>query len=181
MAQSTFQGPVRSLNGFISNGPGSVASVAGTTATMDATYVGKPILVSAATTTITLPVIDATADSPYAGPGADPSNTNNLGSVYTFVLTATATAVKIKCGGSGTPGDLFVGSLVSGKDGVLTAGGTATFIPNGSSNDVISMNGTTTGGIAGSVITVTAIAANKWQVNGTLIGSGTLATPFADS
>lgn len=181
MAQSTFQGPVRSLNGFISNGPGAVAAVAGTTATIDATYCGKTTLVSAATTTITLPAIVATADNPVAGPGADPSNMNNLGSTFTFVLTATATAVKIICAGSGTPGDLFIGSLVLGKDGILTAGGTATFVPNGSSNDAINLNGTTTGGIAGSTITVTAVAANKWMVSGTVIGSGTLATPFADS
>jgi hypothetical protein len=49
-------------------------------------------------------------------------------------------------------------------------------------NDVLSMNGTTTGGIVGSVITVTALEAAQYLVHNTLIlGSGTIVTPFSDS
>ena len=53
-------------------------------------------------------------------------------------------------------------------------------------NDFITLNATTTGGAAaGSSLTVTAIldatAAKAWAVTGMLLGSGTLATPFADS
>ena len=55
-----------------------------------------------------------------------------------------------------------------------------TFI-SGASNDVITMNGTTTGGIAGSIVRVTAIASAKYAVEGIILGSGTLATPFADA
>jgi len=47
------------------------------------------------------------------------------------------------------------------------------------------MNGTTKGGIAGSGLRIVAIldssAAKCWLVTGTLIGSGTIATPFAAS
>jgi len=43
------------------------------------------------------------------------------------------------------------------------------------------MNGTTTGGDRGSIIEVTAIATAEYMVSGTLAGSGTAATPFADS
>lgn len=178
MALTTFQGPVRSLNGFISGGPGAVATISTSTATLDVTnYSGKLISITAATSTITLPVINATADPVQSGPGSDPNTLNNLGTTYTFFISTTAAAVKIKCGGSGTPGDLFVGTV-----DLATAGGASSlYTPNGSSNDVINFNGTTTGGIAGSYITVQAVAANKWLVTGQVIGSGTLATPFADA
>jgi len=47
------------------------------------------------------------------------------------------------------------------------------------------MNGTTTGGIAGSIVHVAAIldsgAVRAWAVHGTLIGSGNTVTPFADA
>ena len=181
MGQSTFQGPVRSLNGLYTQGPGSIVTVGSATLTLDpATHGGRILVITAATTTITLPAVDVTADPATSGPGSDPNTLNNQGVVYTFFIATTATAIKIRTTSS-SPGDLFVGSLISGKDGVLTAGGTATFVPNGSSNDVISMAGTTTGGIAGSYLTVVAVAANKYLVQGVLIGSGTLATPFADS
>ena len=134
MGQSTFQGPVRSLNGVYSQGPGTVIPLAAATLTV----------------------------------------------VYTFFIATTATAIKIRTTSS-TPGDLFVGSVITGKDNTLTAGGTATWVPNGSSNDVISLTGTTAGGIAGSYITVVAVDTNKYLVQGVLIGSGTLVTPFADS
>jgi len=52
-------------------------------------------------------------------------------------------------------------------------------------NDYITMNGTTTGGIAGSIVHVAAIldsgAVRAWAVHGTLIGSGNTVTPFADA
>jgi hypothetical protein len=100
MAQTTFQGPVRSLAGFISQGPATVVNLAdGTnTVTLDvASYAGKTIRTNDATLVITLPTIN------------------------------------------------------------------------------------TTGGIAGSTITVTVLAANKYMVTGVLLASGTVVTPFADA
>ena len=38
-----------------------------------------------------------------------------------------------------------------------------------------------TGGVAGTWIQIVAIAANKYMVNGLLNGTGSVATPFADS
>jgi hypothetical protein len=50
------------------------------------------------------------------------------------------------------------------------------------SNDVMTLNGTTKGGIVGSVVQVTAIDAATYLVhNSLLIGSGTIVTPFADA
>ena len=39
----------------------------------------------------------------------------------------------------------------------------------------------TTGGVEGTWIQIVAIAANKYMVTGVVNGSGTVATPFADS
>lgn len=176
MAQTTFQGPVRSLNGFISQGPGTVSNLAnGTnTITLNESYGGKVITTSDATLIITLPAINASADAVSAGPGADPNNPNNLGVVYTVYIDTAATAVAIKTDGT----DKFVGSLL--MIATDAAGATTGYAP-AASNDVINLNGTTTGGAAGSWVQIVAIAANKYRVEGVLLGSGTVATPFADS
>ena len=55
------------------------------------------------------------------------------------------------------------------------------FAADGSATRSINLNGTTKGGIAGSFVTIVATAANTYMVYGKLIGSGTLATPFATS
>ena len=59
-------------------------------------------------------------------------------------------------------------------------GTNSTFAP-ASSNDVISMNGGTTGGDKGSTVTITALEDYVYLVEAVLIGTGTEATPFADS
>jgi hypothetical protein len=50
-----------------------------------------------------------------------------------------------------------------------------------SSNDFINLNGGTTGGVAGTWIKIVAVAANKYMVTGVVLGTGSVATPFADS
>jgi len=177
MARTTFQGPVRSLAGFYSQGPATVVNLAnGTnTVTLDvATYAGKVIRTNDATLIVTLPTINATANPSSSGPGQDPNTLNNVGTTYTFVVETAATAVAIKTDGT----DKFVGSLlVVDTD---SSGAVLGFAP-ASSNDVINLDGSTTGGAVGSQITVTVVAANKYMVSGVLIGSGSVATPFADA
>lgn len=55
------------------------------------------------------------------------------------------------------------------------------FSADGTTIRSVSMNGTTTGGIIGDRITIRAISATQWFVDGVLIQSGTAATPFATS
>ena len=52
---------------------------------------------------------------------------------------------------------------------------------DGSSMVSIAMNGTTTGGVAGTYFTVTCISATLWAISGLVIASGTISTPFATS
>ena len=74
--------------------------------------------------------------------------------------------------------DKFYGAVFTGIDSEATG---ETFAANASSNDVMTMNGTTTGGIVGSWVECTAIGSAAYFVRGSLIGSGTIATPFADA
>ena len=177
MARTTFQGPVRSLNGFYSQGPGNIVNIPnGTnTITLDVeTFAGKIIRTNDATLIITLPTINASADSSAGGPGTSPNTPNNLGTTYTIFVETAATALTIR---TAVAADLFVGSL----EVVGGSNASSTFAPNGSSNDFINMNGGTTGGAAGSYVVITALAANKYFVQGVLLGSGSAATPFADA
>lgn len=52
---------------------------------------------------------------------------------------------------------------------------------NGSTHVAISSNGTTTGGVIGSRFRVTAISSTQWVIDGSVNGSGLIATPFATS
>lgn len=177
MARTSFQGPVRSLGGFYTQGPDTVINLAnGTnTVTLDvATYAGRVIRTNDATLVITLPSINTTANSPNNGPGTPPSTLNNVGASFTFFIETTASAVAIKTDGT----DKFVGSLLMVDTD--SSGATTGYAP-GASNDVINFNGTTTGGIAGTWVTVSVLAANKYYVQGVVLGSGTVATPFADA
>jgi hypothetical protein len=177
MAITTLDGPVRSLNGFYSQGPNTVVNLANGTNTVTLTvaaYAGKLIRTNDATLVITLPSINTTASAVSAGPGTDPNTQNNVGTSYTFFIETSATAVSIATDGT----DKFVGSILM----VATdaAGATTGYAP-AAANDYINLNGTTTGGAAGSWIRCTVLAANKYYVEGVILGSGTVATPFANS
>ncbi len=168
MAQSTFSGPVRSLAGFISAGSSSVVSLTADTTLTVASHAGKILLTNDADGVFTLPsIVTTTPDD-----STDPNQLNNLGASFTFVVVTAATDMDIKTDGT----DKFVGGTYTG---VTDATG-KTFI-SGSSNDVITMNGSTKGGLAGSIVRVTAIASAKYAVEGIILGSGTLVTPFADA
>ena len=179
MARTTFQGPVRSLGGVYQQGPASVVAITSSTTLNPVDHGGRIISVGgslAANVVLTLPTIDVSTNPVTSGPGQDPSTTNNQGVVYTIWVPTTVSTSSLKIGTDGT--DKFVGTLlmVDTDTSGATVGYTAA-----SSNDYINLNGTTTGGVAGSYVRIFAIAANKYVVSGVLNGSGTVATPFADS
>lgn len=175
--RTTFQGPVRSMAGFYSQGPSTVVNLPnGTDAiTLDvANYAGKLIRTNDATLIITLPTINASTQDVTAGPGSDPNTLNNLGTSYYIFIETAATAVAIKTDGT----DKFVGSLT--LIDTDSSGAMFGYAP-AASNDVINLNGGTQGGIAGSWLRVTALAALKYTVEGVVLGSGTPQTMFADT
>ena len=168
MAKSTFSGPIQSLAGFISAGNANVVSLTADTTLTVADHAGKVLLCNDADGKFTLPSIVATAP----GRDDDPNQLNNLGATFTFVVVTAATDLDIKSDGT----DKFVGGVYVGKD---NASGKV-FI-SGASNDVLTFNGSTKGGLAGSIVRCTAIASAKYAVEGIVLGSGTIVTPFADA
>jgi hypothetical protein len=169
MAKSTFSGPVKSLAGFISAGVNnSVSLTADTTLTVDA-HAGKILLCNDADGKFTLPSIVSTTPSDPT----DPNQTNNIGATFNFYIETAATDLDIKTDGT----DKFKGAiLVAVDDGAKKA-----FVP-AATNDVITMNGSTKGGIVGSIVSFTAIDTATYLVHSSLlIGSGTIVTPYADA
>jgi len=172
MANTTFSGPVISKNGFIGTGPGStVALTANTSLTVNA-HAGRILLTQDADGIFTLPSINANANGASAGDN-DFNNQNNIGASFYFYVDTLATDVQIVTDGT----DKFTGAaMIAVNDGAKKA-----FFP-GASNDVLSMNGTTSGGIVGSVVQVTALETAQYLVHNTLLlGSGTIVTPFSDT
>ena len=154
MGQTTFSGPVRSERGFTAVGSTAVVEITAETTLTYADHVGRIIEINDADGAVTLPTI----------------TTDTIGAKYTFFIGTDATDLDIKTDGT----DKFLGSLA-------VAGTTTKAFAPGATNDVISMNGTTTGGDKGSYVEVTALADDEYLVQGVLVGSGTVATPFADS
>ena len=156
MAKSTFSGPVVSNNGFIQAGSNNVVDITAETTLTFNDHAGRIIEVNDADGAVTLPSIKS----------------GELGAKYTFFIGTDATDLDIKTDGT----DKFVGSLTV----AITDDAEKTFIP-AATNDVISLNGGTQGGDKFSYLEITALATAEYMVQGVLIGSGSLATPFADS
>jgi len=179
MARTTFQGPLRSLGGIYQQGPASVVAITASTTLSPDTHGGRIISVGgslASALTLTLPTINASTNPTTSGPGQDPSTSNNQGVMYTIWVPTTISTSSLKIGTDGT--DRYVGAILSiDTDSTDAARG---FVA-GASDDFINFNGTTTGGVAGTFVQIYAIAALKYMVTGTVLGTGTVATPFATS
>ena len=179
MAISTFDGPVRSLGGIYQQGPSTIVEITSSTTLNPVAHAGRIISVGgslAANVVLTLPAINTSANVSSSGPGNDPNTANNEGVVYTIWVPTTIATSSLKIGTDGT--DKFVGTIL----GVDTDSSNAlAAYTAGATNDFINFNDTTTGGVAGSWVQIVAIAANKYMVNGIALGSGSVATPFADS
>ena len=175
MAQTTFTGPVKSINGFIGAGVGMSEVV--TSGAVTLASAGKILKVgSDADGKISLPTINDNAAGATDENGLNSGST--IGASYTFVLETAATDLDIKTDGT----DKFIGTLSVGSTNATTFN-TRVFVP-GATNDVITLNGDTQGGKIGSVIKITAVDDNKYLVEGTLIGTSTSnasVTPFADA
>ena len=176
MANTTFDGPVRSRAGFQSIGPGSTVALTAATNLTVADHAGRILTMDpvGTPTAITLPSIVGGADSASAGPGRDPNNPSTIGTTFEILFIDEFTGT-ISTDGN----DKFVGSVMIGVDD----GAKKAFVP-GATNDVVNLNGeagtATKGGLIGSRIKFTATAAGTYMVEGLLIGAGTIVTPFSN-
>ena len=122
----------------------------------------------------------------------------HAGKLVVLSRAAGITAVLPAATGSGESYEFVIGTTQSGGNAVIkvanssdtmvgqletstTTGATTNGFCEaaGGTDDTITMNGTTTGGIAGSRVRCRDIKANTWLVEGNLIGSGTLATSLS--
>ncbi len=169
MASTTFTGPVTSTNGFIS-GAGSIASQtvsssvsgSGAVAVTSATLAGRFALMNGAST--------ANGSLTYTLPAATGS-----GNTYTFVVGTASTGtgtyvVKVK-----NSTDVMAGRAYMLQD----AGDTVVGFETAADTDTVTLNGSTTGGAKGDVVTITDIASGLFLVKCDLSGTGTEATPFS--
>tara|TARA_R110000803_G_C11816029_1_gene301334 strand:- start:103 stop:621 length:519 start_codon:yes stop_codon:yes gene_type:complete len=172
MSKSTFSGPVISKNGFQNFGPGMTVSLSASTTLTVETHAGKILLLNDADGVFTLPSINTNSNASSAG-DTDYNNLNNIGATFNFFVETAATDMDIKTDGT----DKFKGAILIGVDD----GAKKAFVPS-ATNDVITMNGSTKGGIVGSIISFTAIDTITYLVHSSLlIGSGTIVTPYADA
>jgi hypothetical protein len=179
MALTTFQGPVRSLAGFYTQGPNNVVNITASTTLTVAEHAGKIITVGgtiASNIVITLPAVNTSAVPVSAGPGEDPNNPNNQGAVFTFFVPTTIATSSVKIGTNGT--DRYRGYILTVDTD--SSGAMAGFAPS-TNNDFINLNGGTTGGVAGSYIQITSLSSAVYMVQGVVNCTGIPATPFADS
>ena len=153
MARSTFSGPVVSQAGFITGTDSVAAAATAATLTVTSDMNGMIIPLSrAGGMTVTLP----------AATGSQ--------AVYRFVVATTFTSNGVIQVASST--DVMAGLASVG-------GGTGAVFSTLPASDTITMNGTTTGGLAGSYIELIDVASGDWVVRAALVGSGTPATPFS--
>ena len=172
MAKTTFSGPVYSKNGFINTGPGNTISLTANTTLTVADHAGRLLLTNDADGVFTLPTINVNANSAVAG-DTDYNNLNNIGATFNFYVETAATDMDIVTDGT----DKFVGAILTAIDD----GAKKAFFP-AASNDVITMNGGTKGGLVGSILSITAIDDDAYLVHSSLLkATATIVTPFADA
>lgn len=154
MGQTTFSGPVKSQAGFITGVESLSTPVTATSLALTDSYNGLTAVISrAAGTAVTLPAALGT-QAKYKVQLATSVTSNS-----TTIKVANAT-------------DIMQGSAV------VTATTPGAFYTTATS-DTVTLNGSTTGGLAGSYVELTDVAAGIWLVTAVLVGSGTVATPFS--
>jgi len=184
MANSTFNGPVRSENGFEQI---SIAAKTGTVTTnLDVDTSGNLVTTGYVSAYSNISSItDATKSVESTDSGAVYTLNRAAGIVvtlptavaglnYTFIVGTTFTgAGQINTDNSS---DLFSGFAQLFDP--ATAGDTNTFIPDASDDDTIDLGSAAQGWLVGGVIRLYATTAAVWHCEAFLHGDGTLATPF---
>lgn len=104
--------------------------------------------------------------------------TAKLGMVFDFIVTTTVTSNAAKViTAVGT--ELLIGGYTNVDTD--TSNAVAAFTGNGSTHVAVSMNGTTTGAVAGTRLRFTCLSSTRWMVEGIVLGTGVVATAFATS
>jgi hypothetical protein len=190
MANTTFNGTVRSTSGFSDITKDSVGNVTTNSTYSENASVGGTLAVTGAITGKANVVTITTAT--YAVTAAQSGTTFIFsraagivvtlpeltaaasGEQYSFIVGTTFTgAGQIN---TGATADLYSGFAIMSDP--ATAGDTNTFIPDQSNDDTIDLGAIEQGWLSGGLITLTAQSATRWHCAAYLLGDATLATPF---
>lgn len=164
MASTTFSGPVKSKNGFVSIGTGMVTATAVPITLTVEEHAGRIVQIIDQDGVITLPTISREAD-----------DSNNIGTVFRCYVSLLPATDLTFVAAAANP---MLGQL---RVGVSAATSGKTFFP-AATDHVITLNGSTQGGLVGSHLEFTAVLGftnSKWLVTGDLNGSGSTLTPFS--
>lgn len=113
-------------------------------------------LARAAGVTVTLPAASGSGDRYYVHVSVAVTSNNHI--------------IQVANANDTMAGEITTATTTTGAGTHEAAGGT---------DDTITMNGTTSGGLIGSNFEFVDVAANLWLVNGHMVGSGSLATPLS--
>ncbi len=169
---------------LIINSGGTLTVKSGATITIESgatSATRAPVSVAAATTTLTLtPALHAGRTllvAPTGGLAITPPAATGTGNRYRIVCTAAVSGGSLTLNAKlGAASDVFTGWIQSYKATTFTP------YPTASNSNLITFNGTTTGGAAaGDWFEIEDIATNKWLITGYTIQSGTIATMFSNN
>ena len=184
MANTTFNGPVRSENGFeqisVATGTGTVTTNLDVDSSGNITTTGY---VSAYSNVSSITSATKSVESTDSGTVFTLNRAAGIvvtlptaaaGYNYTFIVGTTLT-------GAGQINTDNASDLFSGFAQIFdpaTAGDTNTFIPDASDDDTIDLGAATQGWLVGGIIRLVATSASVWHCEAYLHGDGSLATPF---
>ena len=177
MARTTFKGPVRSLSGFISTGDvmGQALSAGtvdgGTDITGIDLYQGRCMTIGNTTTVFNLPEI--VSDS-----AVNPSTLSTIGLEYTFLMTANLSGETFTLN-AGTAAGRSTADVFQGTAQYVDTGDNSMEGFNAAGADTLTLDGSTRGGLGGSIVYCRAVGANIWLIDCSLNGSGTMVTPWS--
>jgi len=121
---------------------------------------------------------------------------SDAATVLTLNAAAGLTLTLPAATGTGREFTIVVGTTVTSNDYIIqvasaddvmagaigvTTDAAGVVIPTAATSDTITMNGSTTGGLAGSTVVLRDAADGVWNVTGALVSTGTEATPFSAS
>ena len=182
MARSTFSGPVRSLNGFITTGNNNAKAISsGTTngATNIDDYQGKVCSITDQVAVFNLPEI--VTDTGSDAQKKSPNTTSTIGYEYSFLVTESLTSSNTFTLNAGTAAGRSTADIFTGiawySNTATDPAANASWGSGGA--DTLTIDATTRGGLVGTYITVKAIAANVWAIDARLSGNGTFVTPWS--
>ena len=177
MARTTFKGPVRSLSGFISTGDvmGQALSAGtvdgGTDITGIDLYQGRCMTIGNTTTVFNLPEIVSDA-------AVNPSTLSTIGLEYTFLLTANLSGETFTLN-AGTAAGRSTADVFQGTAQYVDTGDNSMEGFNAAGADTLTLDGSTRGGLGGSIVYCRSVGANIWLIQCALNGNGTMVTPWS--